>query len=148
VPLTTSRRSKSARYEVKTVVPAGRHCVVRRNAKEAEKDAANRAAILIALVRLRAKRDRALVSNTGFRRYFKTIRNEHFAINPDKVEQNNKFDGIFVPRPHTDLPPLEARGADPSFRAVCPRFDSNDPIIPFSHSTKALILTGIPSTCV
>ena len=44
------------------------------------------------------KGDKALVGNTGFRRYLKTISEEHFAINPDKIEAEKKFDGIFVLR--------------------------------------------------
>ncbi len=51
---------------------------------------------------------RALVSNTGFRRYLKTISDEHFAIDPDKIVEEKKFDGIFVLRTNTDLNPLEA----------------------------------------
>ena len=39
--------------------------------------------------------------DTGFRRYLKTISDEHFAIGPDKVEEENKFDGIFVLRTNT-----------------------------------------------
>ena len=49
-----------------------------------------------------------MVSNTGFRRYLKTISDEHFAIDPDKVEEERKLDGIFVLRTNTDLNPLEA----------------------------------------
>ena len=55
-----------------------------------------------------AKGDKALVSNTGFRRYLKTISDEHFAIDPDKTEEERKFDGVFVLRTNTDLNPLEA----------------------------------------
>ncbi len=36
------------------------------------------------------------------------IRDEHFAIDPDKVEDEKRFDGIFVLRTNTDLNPLEA----------------------------------------
>ena len=38
----------------------------------------------------------------------KTISAEHFAIDPDKIEAEKKFDGIFVLRTNTDLNPLEA----------------------------------------
>ena len=33
---------------------------------------------------------------------------QHFAIDPDKIAQDNKFDGIFVLRTNTDLDPLAA----------------------------------------
>ena len=55
---------------------AGRRYIVCRNHQEAEKDAADRAAIVAALERQLAKGDKALVSNTGFRRYLKTISEE------------------------------------------------------------------------
>src|SRR5262249_49201431 len=36
------------------------------------------------------------------------ISEEHFAIDPEKIEAEKKFDGIFVLRTNTDLNPLEA----------------------------------------
>jgi hypothetical protein len=60
------------------------------------------------LERQLAKGDKALVGNTGFRRYLTTISEEHFAIDPDKIDEDKKFDGIFVLRTNTDLNPLEA----------------------------------------
>jgi hypothetical protein len=79
-----------------------------RNHAEAAKDAADRASILAALERQLAKGDKALVGNTGYRRYLKTIRDDHFAIDPDKVEEDKQFDGVFVLRTNTDLTPLDA----------------------------------------
>src|SRR6516165_1899423 len=108
VPLMVSKRGKQVDYEAKTVLLAGRRYIVCRNRQEAEKDAADRAAIVAALERQLAKGDKALVGNTGFRRYLKTISDEHFAIDLDKVEEEKKFDGIFVLRTNTDLNPLEA----------------------------------------
>ena len=108
VPLAVKKRGKESDYQAKTVTLAGRRYIVCRNHQEAEKDAADRAAIVAALERQLAKGDKALVSNTGFRRYLKTISGEHFAIDPDKIEQERKFDGVFVLRTNTDLNPLEA----------------------------------------
>jgi hypothetical protein len=108
VPFTMSKRGKQANFEAKTVMLARRRYIVCRNHREAEKDAADRASILAALERQLAKGDKALVGNTGFRRYLKTISDEHFAIDPDKVAEEKKFDGIFVLRTNTDLNPLEA----------------------------------------
>ena len=102
------KRSKEIDYEAKTVMLAGRRYIVCRNQQEAQKDAADRASIVAALERQLAKGDKALVGNTGFRRYLKTISDEHFAIDPDKIEEERKFDGIFVLRTNTDLNPLEA----------------------------------------
>jgi hypothetical protein len=108
VPLMVSKRGKQVDYEAKIVLLAGRRYIVCRNRHEAEKDAADRAAILAALERQLAKGDKALVSNTGFRRYLKTISDEHFAIDLDKVKEEKKFDGVFVLRTNTDLNPVEA----------------------------------------
>ena len=49
-----------------------------------------------------------MVSNTGFRRYLKRVSDEHFAVDPDKIEEEKKFDSIFVLRTNIDLNPLEA----------------------------------------
>src|SRR3984893_9083641 len=108
VPLAINKRGKQTDYEAKTVMLAGRRYIVCRNHQEAEKDAADRASIVAALERQLAKGDKALVGNTGYRRYLKTISDQHFAIDPDKIAEDNKFDGIFVLRTNTDLNPLAA----------------------------------------
>src|SRR3984885_934384 len=108
VPLVMKKRGKEIDYEAKTVMVAGRRYIVCRNRQEAEKDAADRASIVAALERQLAKGDKALVGNTGFRRYLKTMSEKHFAIDPDKIEEERRFDGIFVLRTNTDLNPLEA----------------------------------------
>jgi transposase len=108
VPLTMTKRGKETDYEAKTVKLASRRYIVCRNHAEAAKDATDRASIVAALERQLARGDKALVGNTGYRRYLKTIRDDHFAIDPDKVEEDKKFDGIFVLRTNTDLNPLEA----------------------------------------
>src|SRR6201982_222539 len=108
VPLVMKKRGKQIDYEAKTVMLAGRRYIGCRNCQEAGKDAADRASIVAALERQLAKGDKALVGNTGFRRYLKTISEEHFAIDPDKIEAEKKCDGIFVLRTNTDLNPLEA----------------------------------------
>jgi hypothetical protein len=107
-PFTMKKRGKQADYAAKTVMLAGRRYIVCRNHQEAEKDAADRNSILAALERQLAKGDKALVGNTGYRRYLKTISEDHFAIDRDKVEEEKKFDGVFVLRTNTDLNPLEA----------------------------------------
>ena len=108
VPLVMSKRGKQVDYEAKAVMLAGRRYIVCRNHQEAQKDAADRVSILAALERQLAKGDKALIGNTGYRRYLKTISDEHFAIDAAKVEEEKKFDGIFVLRTNTDLNPLEA----------------------------------------
>jgi Transposase DDE domain len=98
VPLVMSKRGKPIEYEAKTVTLAGRRYIVCRNHAETENDAADRVSILAPLERQLARGDKALVGNTGYRRYLKTIRDDHFAIDADKVDEDKKFDGIFVLR--------------------------------------------------
>jgi hypothetical protein len=107
-PLVINKRGKDTDYEAKTVKLAGRRYIVCRNHQEAEKDAADRASIVAALQRQLERGDKALIGNTGYRRFLKTIREDHFAIDRAKVEEDEKFDGIFVLRTNTDLNPLEA----------------------------------------
>ena len=65
---------------------AGRRYIVCRNHQEAAKDAADRGSIIAALERQLAEGDKALVGNTGYRRYLKTLSQDHFAIDPDKIK--------------------------------------------------------------
>jgi hypothetical protein len=71
VPLTMAKRGKQVDYEAKAVMLGGRRYIVCRNHQEAEKDANDRASIVAALKRQLAKGDKALVGNTGYRRYLR-----------------------------------------------------------------------------
>ena len=108
VPLTITRRGHEIDYEAKAVTVGARHYILCRNHQEAEADAAGRDAILANLERQLARGDKALVGNTGFRRFLKTEGHGHFAIDPTKAEEDAKFDGVFVLRTNTDLDPLAA----------------------------------------
>ena len=108
VPLTITRRGHEIDYEAKTVSVGARHYILCRNHQEAEADAAGRDAILANLERQLARGDKALVGNTGFRRFLQTEGHGHFAIDPTKAEEDAKFDGVFVLRTNTDLDPLAA----------------------------------------
>jgi hypothetical protein len=57
-----------------------RRYIVCRNHDEPKKDAADRAAILAALERQRKKGDKALVGNTGYRRFLASTGEDRFAI--------------------------------------------------------------------
>jgi hypothetical protein len=102
VPLTMTKHGKEADYEAKAVTLGGQRYIVCRNHQEARKDAADRASILAALERQLAKGDKALVGNTGYRRFLKTIGDDHFAIDRTKAEEDARFDGVFVLRTNTD----------------------------------------------
>jgi hypothetical protein len=108
VPLALSRRGNTVEYGAKEVKLAGARYIVCRNHDQARRDAAERAAILEGLERQLKKGDKSLVSNAGYRRYLKTVTGQHFAIDPDKVAEDAKFDGTFVLRTNTKLNPIEA----------------------------------------
>jgi transposase len=108
VPLTIIKRGDEIECEAKAVTVGGRRYILCRNHQQAERDAATRQAILANLERQLARGDKALVGNTGFRRFLKT-EGSHFAIDPAKAEEDARFDGVFVLRTNTDLDPLAAR---------------------------------------
>ena len=56
----------------------------------------------------RAPARKALVGNTGFRRYLKIEGHGHFAIGPGKAEADARFDGLFLLRTTGVRRPLRA----------------------------------------
>ena len=106
VPLIMEKRGRETDYGAKSVTLDGQRYIVCINYQEAEKDAAERTAILAALERQLRKGDKALIGNTGYRRFLKTAGAGHFTIDHAKAEQDAKFDGVFVLRTNTDLNPL------------------------------------------
>jgi hypothetical protein len=107
-PLVTTAGRDEVEYEAKTTRLAGRRYIVCRNHAQAATDAADRALILAALEQRLARCDNALVGHTGYRRYLKAVRSDQFTIDPDKVEEDKRFDGISVLRTNTDLNPRDA----------------------------------------
>lgn len=108
VPLTLTKRGHEIDYEAKAVTVGARRYILCRNHQEAARDAAVREAILANLERQLARGDKALVGNTGFRRFLKSEGHGHFAIDRAKAERDARFDGIFVLRTNTNLDPLAA----------------------------------------
>jgi len=108
VPLTLRKRNKETDYGAKAVMAGEQRYIVCVNHQEAAKDAAEREDILKSLERQLKKGDKALVANTGYRRFLATVGDGHFAIDHAKADEDKKFDGIFVLRTNTDLNPLQA----------------------------------------
>jgi transposase len=54
------------------------------------------------------KGDKSLIGNKGYRRFLATPGDDRFAIDRAKVEEDAKFDGVFVLRTNADISPLEA----------------------------------------
>jgi hypothetical protein len=106
VPLIVEKRGRDIEYSAKAVTLGGTRYIVCINHQQAEKDAADRAAVLAALERQLKRGDKALVGNTGYRRFLKTVGDGHFAIDRNKADEDARFDGVFVLRTNTDLNPL------------------------------------------
>lgn len=108
VPLAVPRATgEFTELEAKQVKIGDRRYIVCRNLAEARRDAEQRAAILEGLRAKLAQGDKALVGNSGFRRYLKTLSAAHFAIDEDRVADDARFDGLYVLRTNTRLPPLQ-----------------------------------------
>jgi transposase len=108
VPLTVEKRKRLTDYGAKAVTLGGVRYIVCINHEQAEKDAADREAILKSLRRALKKGAKALIGNTGYRRYLKTVGQDSLAIDEARVNEDAKFDGIFVLRTNTALNPLQA----------------------------------------
>lgn len=108
VPLVVPRASGDlTELEAKQVKIGERRYIVCRNLTEARRDAEQRAAILDGLRAKLAQGDKALVGNSGFRRYLKAVSAEHFAIDEARVADDARFDGLYVLRTNTKITPLQ-----------------------------------------
>jgi Transposase DDE domain len=114
VPLAIRRaRGEVTELEVREVVVGNwgpsakpRRYVVCFNPQEAKRDAATREAILRSLGDKLQGSDKELVGNAGYRRFLKTPRQGHFEIDPDRVAEDARLDGIYVLRTNTKLDTL------------------------------------------
>jgi len=94
---------------IKEVRVDGRRYIVCRNEAEAEKDAADRRAIVAALDQQLKRGDKALIGNSAYRRYLRSATGRRaFEIDPGKLADEARFDGIFVLRSNARISPLQA----------------------------------------
>ena len=107
-PLCVPRAAGETQLWVKEVVVEGRRYVVCRNEVEANRDAADRKAVLDGLERQLAKGDKALIGNSAYRRFVTSTTKKAFAIDAGKVADEARFDGIFVLRTNARITPLQA----------------------------------------
>jgi len=108
VPLVVPRASgELTALEAKQVKIGERRYIVCRNLAEARRDAEQREAILGGLRAKLAQGDKALVGNSGLRRYLKTVSTKHFAIDEARVADDARFDGLYVLRTNTKITPLQ-----------------------------------------
>jgi Transposase DDE domain len=107
VPLVIPREGRpDTELQAKEVRVGARRYIVCRNLVEAAEAARTRAAV-VATLRARLKKgDKALVGNSAYRRYLKTPDQQHFSIDEDRVAEDARYDGLYVLRTNTRLPPL------------------------------------------
>ncbi len=79
----------------------GRRYIVCYNEDQAQKDAADRKAIVESLKEKLKSGDKSLVGNKGYRRYLKSAGPEHFTIDEAKLSEEARFDGMWVLRTNT-----------------------------------------------
>jgi len=109
-PLCVERAGgKDTQLWIKEVKTAGRRYIVCRNEAEATKDAADRRAIVAALERQLKRGDKSLIGNSAYRRYLRAATGRRaFEIDPGRLADEARFDGIFVLRSNARISPLQA----------------------------------------
>ena len=88
--------------KVKEVWVDDRRYIVCLNEKQAEKDAADREAIVEALRNKLRLGEKSLIGNKGYRKYLKT-EGKHFEIDEEKIWDEERFDGKWVLRTNMEL---------------------------------------------
>jgi hypothetical protein len=113
--LLVERAKGDTQLFVKEVVVERRRYIVCRNETEAAKDAATRAAVVDGLDRQLKQGDKALIGNAAYRRHLRRVRpadggkaGPAFEIDPGKLADEARFDGIFVLRTNARVTPLQA----------------------------------------
>ena len=108
-PLLIERGRGDTQLFVKQVTVGGARYIVCRNEAEAEKDRADRQAIVAGLEKRLASGDKALIGNSAYRRYLrKRGTGAAFEIDLGKLADEARFDGIFVLRTNATMTPLNA----------------------------------------
>ena len=103
----------------KEVRHAGQRYIVCRNEAEAEKDRADRQAIIAGLEQQLQRGDKALIGNSAYRRYLRRVAPKSakggkarpgpaFEIDAGKLADEARYDGIFVLRTNARVTPLQA----------------------------------------
>lgn len=89
--------------KVKEVRVEGRRYIVCHNEDQAQKDAADREAILKSLEDQLKGGDKKLVGNKGYRKYLKSTGKARFEVDYDKAKEEARYDGKWVLRTSTKL---------------------------------------------
>jgi hypothetical protein len=149
VSLTIPRQKGETDLAIKEVKVDGRRYIVCRNPEVARKDAETRAALLAGLEQKLKQGDKALVGNTGYRRFLSVPEGEGFTIDRDKVEADARFDGLFVLRTSLKLSALSVVLRYRNLLAVEDSFRASKALLatrPVFHRTDAAIRGHIECT--
>ena len=145
VPLVLDRQHGETQLWVKEVRigkgKAPQRYIVTVNEAEARKDREDRQAIIDGLQAQLKKGDKALVGNSAYRRYLRS-RGNAFEIDPGKLAEEARFDGVSVLRTNARVTPLQAviryrdlLEVEVLFRAAKASFDTR----PIFHQADAAI---------
>jgi hypothetical protein len=91
--------------QVKEIRVGEHRYIVCLNPEQARKDRHDREAIVVALRAALPHGDKSLVGNKGYRRFLKS-HGAHFVIDDAKVEEDARYDGLWVLRTDTDFEPM------------------------------------------
>jgi transposase len=137
----------------KAVRHGERRYIVCRNEAEAEKDRADRQAIIGGLERQLQRGDKALIGNSAYRRYLRRVATPDakggkgkpgpaFEIDAGKLAEEARYDGIFVLRTNARVTPLQAMLRYRELLAVETLFRKTKSVLhtrPIYHSSDAAI---------
>ena len=102
------QRSKDpSPLKVKEVFVGDHRYIVCHNDEQAAKDRHDREAILTMLEEQLKRGSKSLIGNKGYRKYLRQTKRDAFVIDRRKVKSESRFDGKWVLRTDTDLPPAE-----------------------------------------
>ena len=146
VPLLLERQKGETQLWVKEVRIGSERYIVSRNEAEAEKDRADRQAVVAGLEAQLRKGDKALIGNSAYRRFLRKTKatkdKPAFEIDPGKLADEARFDGISVVRTNARITPLQAvlryrdlLEVEGLFRAAKATFDTR----PIFHQSDAAI---------
>ena len=113
-PLLVERARGETQLFVKEVKVGAARYILCRNETEAERERNERQAIVAGLSKQLARGDKALIGNSAYRRYLRRTPSASgkpgpaFEIDPGKLAEEARFDGVFVLRTNARVTPLQA----------------------------------------
>src|SRR5262245_63025671 len=113
-PLLVDRARGETQLFVKEVKLGAARYILFRNEAEAERERNERQAIVAGLSKQLARGDKALIGNSAYRRYLRRTPSASgkpgpaFEIDPGKLAEEARYDGLFVLRTNARITPLQA----------------------------------------